>query len=81
MGIKNAEFDADLESVEKVAKKFQRRKLELLYVCNFYNLMETLFYFLKRIRNRHQILRFLYPYQNNVKKKIFLGHIRTFYQL
>jgi hypothetical protein len=28
MGIKNEEFDADFESVEKVAKKFTQRKLE-----------------------------------------------------
>jgi hypothetical protein len=28
IGIKNPEFDADFESVEKVAKKFTRRKLE-----------------------------------------------------
>jgi hypothetical protein len=27
IGVKNAEFDAELESVEKVAKKFTRRKL------------------------------------------------------
>jgi hypothetical protein len=27
MGIKNAEFDADFESVEKVAKKRMRKKL------------------------------------------------------
>jgi hypothetical protein len=34
IGTKNAEFDADFESVEKVAKKVTRRKLEgleLLY--------------------------------------------------
>jgi hypothetical protein len=34
MGIKNEKFDADFESVEKVAKKFTQRKLEgweLLY--------------------------------------------------
>jgi hypothetical protein len=28
MRIKNAEFDADLESLEKVTKKFTGRKLE-----------------------------------------------------
>jgi hypothetical protein len=28
MGIKNEEFDADLESIEKVAKKLTWRKLE-----------------------------------------------------
>jgi hypothetical protein len=28
MHIKNAEFDANFESIEKVAKKFTRRKLE-----------------------------------------------------
>ncbi len=28
MGINNAEFDAEFESVEKVAKKFTRRKLQ-----------------------------------------------------
>ncbi len=27
MGVKNAEFDAEFESVEKVAKKFTHRKL------------------------------------------------------
>ena len=27
-GIKNAEFDANFESVEKVSRKFTRRKLE-----------------------------------------------------
>ncbi len=36
MGIKNAEFDADLESVEKVAKKCTRRKLRAENFCTQY---------------------------------------------
>ncbi len=34
MGIKNVEFDADFESVEKAAKKFMRKKLSTKTVIN-----------------------------------------------
>jgi hypothetical protein len=64
MGIKNAEFDADYESVEKVAKVCTQRKLqgwELLYtvkkvekVHNLYTFMlvtfcSTFLHFFQRI--------------------------------
>ncbi len=74
MIIKNPEFDADFESVEKVAKKWTQRKLqgwELLYtvlkvgkVHNLYTFIlitffvETFLHFVQQIWNQHQILHF-----------------------
>ncbi len=74
---KNADFDAEFESVEKVAKKLTQRKLqgwELLYtvpkdekVHNSYTFMLITFFneiflqFFQWIQNQHQILHFLIP--------------------
>jgi hypothetical protein len=93
---KNA-IDADFESVEKVSRKFPRRKLEgweLLYtvlkdgkVHNFYTFMlitflyEFFLHFFQWIWNQHPILHFFIPIKKCCEKNIWGGHISTFYQL
>jgi len=44
IGTKNAEFDADFESVEKVAKKVTRRKLEGLELLYRVLIMKKIFW-------------------------------------
>jgi len=77
MGTKKRRIWCWVESVEKVAKKFPQGKLhiwELLYtvlkvekVHNSYTFMQITFFvgiflqLFQRIRNQHQILRFLIP--------------------
>jgi len=93
---KNAEFHADFESVEKVLKKCTKKKLLaktwrknalfslllmfvklVLLITFFWCIFSQLF---QRIRNQREILRFLTHFRFK-KKKIFLGHISTFFQL
>ncbi len=73
MGIKNAEFAADFESVKKVAKSMQKnyqRKstkkgvfdcLQNFSACIFFWL--NFLHFLQWIRAQHQILRCMNPYR------------------
>ncbi len=93
---KNAKFDADFESVEKVAKKFTQRKLqgwELLYtvlkvekVPNFYTFMQITFFvetfctFFNGFKISIKFCVFGHPIKNVVKKNLG-GHISTFCQL
>ncbi len=90
---KTAEFDADLESVEKESRKFTQRKLEgwellqtglkgekvhMFYTCVLITFLYEPFY---TVFNEFEIgikfCVFWYPYQNIVKKYLW-GYISTF---
>ncbi len=69
MGTNNAEFDANFEPVEKVAKKFMRwnekvlnEKMCCVQKFSGYNFIGvSIFIFIRRIQNQHRFLHFLTP--------------------
>ncbi len=87
---KNAEFHADFESVEKVFKKFTKKKLlakmwwknalfSLLLMFVKLVLLITFFWrifsqLFQRIRNQREILRFLTPFSIFSKKNFFRSY-------
>jgi hypothetical protein len=81
---KNAEFNADFESVEKVLKKFIKQSYftftHVRQTCFAYNFILAHSQLFQRIRNQREILRFLTPFRF-FAKNFFLGHISTFFKL
>jgi hypothetical protein len=84
---KNAEFDADFESVEKVVKKCTKKKvISKTSLTNMSKSEKSAFFrhifaynffwyilskLFQRIRNQREILRFLTPFLNFSKKIFF----------
>ncbi len=90
MDIKNAEFDADFDSIEKAAKnrmgknlstkKWKKNWAFYFHYCvhNFsvYNLLGWFLHFFQQIWTEHRILHFMVPISNIWEKKF--SYISTF---
>jgi hypothetical protein len=93
--VKNAEFHVDFESVEKVVKNAPKKVLSKISLTNkskseksafFRHIFANNFFgaffqnFLNGFEIRVKFCVFLHLYLN-FSKKIYLGHIRTFFKL